>query len=128
MRDSHHLVLVVDDDRDTANVIAELLEEGGYPSCTANTALDSLRLYEAVRPRLVITDETLVDSTGSDLVLTLRRKYGSSVGRALFLTGFPEKVSGLPGDVILEKPVDFSTLIAAVRTMLEEPPATLEAK
>src|SRR5438876_3009819 len=122
-------VLVVDDHRDTAEMIAEFLREVGFVSHTANNGLDALRIYDALRPALIITDESLAGTiTGSDLVRVLRRKYGPAVGRALFLTGAPEAVSSLPTDVVLEKPMDLETLIAAVRSILGSPPAARESE
>jgi DNA-binding response OmpR family regulator len=121
-------VLVVDDHRDTAEMIAEFLREVGFVSHTANNGLDALRIYDALRPALIITDESLAGTiTGSDLVRVLRRKYGPAVGRALFLTGAPDAVSSLPTDVVLEKPVDLETLIAAIRSILGEPPAARQS-
>ena len=128
MQGSAQVILVVDDHHDTANVISEMLELSGYDSYTAYNSLDALRLYETLRPSLVLTDETLTDSvTGSDLLRVLRHKYGSGVGRAVFLTGSPKSVTCLPTDLVLEKPIDFETLVAAVRTVLGEPPAAREA-
>jgi DNA-binding response OmpR family regulator len=128
MQAAAQVVMTVDDHHDTADIISEMLEVTGYASHTAYSSLEALRLYETLRPSLVITDETLSDSvTGSDLLRVLRHKYGSDVGRAVFLTGAPEKVSCLPTDLVLEKPVDFETLLAAVRAILGEPPAAREA-
>ena len=128
MHHSSQIVLVVDDHRDTAAMIAEFLREVGFDSHTATSGLDALRIYDAVRPALIITDESLAGTiAGSELVRVLRRKYGPAVGRALFLTGAPETVSSLPTDVVLEKPVDLETLIAAVRSILGGPPAARES-
>jgi DNA-binding response OmpR family regulator len=122
------IVLVVDDHTDTAEMLAEFLREVGFDSRTAGTGLDALRMYDAVRPALVITDESLTGTmTGSDLVRVLRRKYGAAVGRALFLTGIPDDVIALPTDVVLEKPVDLDTLLAAIRSILGEPPAAQQS-
>ena len=125
MQGSRQVVLVVDDRQDTADVISELLEMDGFVTRTAYSGLDALRLYDALKPALVITDESLTGSvTGSDLLRTLRRKYGQkAVGRALFLTGLPELVSALPTDLVLEKPVGCETLLAAVHTLLGSPAA-----
>ena len=122
MQHSANVVLVVDDHADTATVISEMLEIAGFVPYTANGGLDALRVYDAVRPTLVITDESLAGSiTGSDLMRVLRRKYGGAVGRTLFLTGAPEQVRCLATDIVLEKPVDLETLIAAVRSLIGAP-------
>lgn len=125
MQAAGQVVLVVDDHRDTADVVSEVLEIDGFVVHTAYSALDALRFYDALKPWLVITDESLTGSvTGSDLLRTLRRKYGEeAVGRALFLTGAPEQVTALPTDLVLEKPVGCDTLLAAVHTLLGPPAA-----
>ena len=120
--------MVVDDHRDTAEMIAEFLREVGFDSHTANSGLDALRIYDTLRPTLIMTDESLAGTiTGSDLVRVLRRRYGPAVGRALFLTGAPDTVSALPTDVVLEKPIDLDTLVAAVQSILGKPPAARES-
>src|SRR3982751_2500006 len=128
MQHGVQIVLVVDDHRDTADMIAEFLREVGFDSHIANTGLDALRAYDALRPALVITDESLTGTmTGSDLVRVLRRKYGPTVGRALFLTGAPDTVTAMPTDVVLEKPVSLDTLIAAIHAILGPPPAARQS-
>jgi DNA-binding response OmpR family regulator len=121
-------ILVVDDYKDTAELIAEMLRMEGFTPCAAGNVLEAVKLYEQVRPALVITDEYLGGSTtGSDLLRVLRRKYGDAVGRALVITGLPEEVTVLPTDVVLEKPLDLDRLVAVVRGLLGEPPAAREA-
>jgi CheY-like chemotaxis protein len=113
-------ILVVDDHRETAELISEMLRLEGLTCFTATSELQALKLYERVRPGLVITDEYLAGSTtGSDLLRVLRRKYGTAVGRALILTGSPQDVPP-SSDVVLEKPFDLSYLVAAVRQLLGE--------
>src|SRR5438876_4121767 len=98
------IVLVVDDHRDTAEMIAEFLREVGFVSHTANNGLDALRIYDALRPALIITDESLAGTiTGSDLVPVLRRKYGPAAGPPSFLPGAPGPVGSLPPDVVWER-------------------------
>ena len=122
------LVLIVDDHRETADLIAEFLQDSGFAALTANSGLDALRIYDAHRPSLVITDQSLLAGiSGSDLVRTLRRKYGPEVGRALFFTGLPEHVDCLASDIVLEKPFSLGALLAAVHMLLEGAPATRQA-
>src|SRR5690349_8352362 len=128
MQGSQQLVLVVDDHRETAELVAEVLQDSGFATLTAYSGLDALRIYDAHRPSLVITDQALLDgSNGSDVLRTLRRKYGPAVGRALFLMGAPENVDCLPTDLVLEKPVSLDTLLTAVHALLEGAPAARKA-
>ena len=121
-------ILVVDDHKDTAELIAEMLRMEGFTSFATGNVLEAVKLYEQIRPALVITDEYLAGSTtGSDLLRVLRRKYGDAVGRALVITGLPEQVAVLSTDVVLEKPLDLEKLVAVVRALLGGPPAAREA-
>ena len=121
-------ILVVDEHKETAEVISEMLGMEGFTCLAATSELEALNLYEQSRPTLVITDEHLAGSiTGSDLLRVLRRKYGEAVGRALVITGLPEDVAVLSNDVVLEKPLDLRKLVAVVREMLGEPPTAREA-
>jgi DNA-binding response OmpR family regulator len=128
MQSPQQIVLVVDDHRETADVIAEILREGGIAALAAYSGLDALRLYDAHRPAVVITDQSLQDGvTGSDLLRALRRKYGAAVGRAVFLTGAPENVDCPESDLLLEKPISIETLLTTVRALLDRSPAAREA-
>src|SRR5438552_8154746 len=129
MAASGQVILVVDDHNDTAELIAEMLRMEGFTSFATASVLEAVKLYEQIRPTLVITDEYLAGSTtGSDLLRVLRRKYGDAVGRALIITGLPDEVSVLSTDVVLEKPLDLDRLVAVVRALLGEPPGERQAQ
>lgn len=122
-------ILVVDDHNETAELISVMLRMEGYTCFAAATELQALKLYDEVRPALVITDEYLAGSTtGSDLLRVLRRKYGRNVGRALVITGLPGDVRVLSTDVVIEKPFDLCKLVDVVRWILGEPPKVQEAR
>ena len=112
-------VLIVDDDADLLDVIAEVLQTLGRVCVhTARSGLEALRVYDAVDPALVILDEGLADMGGSELLRRLRRHNSHASRPALFVTGARSSVSCLPGDVILEKPVELRRLLDVI---LEKP-------
>jgi DNA-binding response OmpR family regulator len=114
----NEVVLLVDDDADSAEVVAELLGTRGITAHAALTGASALKLYEELRPALVIADQKLPDIEGSVLVAKLREKFGAAVGPALFMTGLKSSVKSLPTDIVLEKPVDFDTLLSVVEKLL----------
>ena len=67
------LVLVVDDDADIREILREALEAAGHQVLTANDGRDALRVYNAQRPAVVITDIVMPRRSGIDLVLELNR-------------------------------------------------------
>ena len=54
---SQHLVMVVDDDRDTCAAMTELLEDSGYRTLSARNGVEALRqLRSPVKPSLILID------------------------------------------------------------------------
>ena len=114
-------VLIVDDNPDLLEVVAEVLQTlGNITVHRAGSALEALRVYESVDPALVILDEGLADMPGSELLRRLRRANARARRPALFITGSLSSVRCMPGDVVLEKPVEMSRLLDAVRSLVSE--------
>jgi DNA-binding response OmpR family regulator len=115
-------VLIVDDDPDLLEVVAEVVQTlGRFCVHKALSGLEALRLYESVQPALVILDEGLADMRGSDLLRRLRSANAGSRVSALFLTGARASVRCQPDDVVLEKPVEMTRLLDAVCALLPQP-------
>jgi DNA-binding response OmpR family regulator len=111
-------VLIVDDDADMLDVFAEVLQTIGICAHKAMTGSEALRLYDSVDPALVIVDEGLGDMSGSEFLRTLRRLNSRAGGPALFITGAAANVRCLPGDVVLEKPVEMTLLLQTVQSLV----------
>ncbi|HZR08225.1 MAG TPA: response regulator [Myxococcales bacterium] len=115
-------VLIVDDNPDLLEVHAEVLMTLGHLSIhRASSALEALHMYESVDPALLILDEGLADMRGSELLRKLRQVNAHARKPALFVTGARSSVDCLPGDVVLEKPVDMQRLLAVVEALVAEP-------
>jgi CheY-like chemotaxis protein len=65
-------VLVVDDERSIALLLAELLESAGYRVVVASTGRAALALARSERPSLILTDCTMPGVDGVELVRRLR--------------------------------------------------------
>jgi DNA-binding response OmpR family regulator len=113
-------VLIVDDDADMLDVFAEVLLTVGISAQKAMSGSEALRLYDSVDPALVIVDERLLDMSGSDFLRTLRKLSSRAVRPALFITGATASVRCLPGDVVLEKPVEMMLLLHTVQSLVAE--------
>ena len=75
MSDSECRVLVVDDDFDVANALAELLSVNGYVVRTANDGLSALAMVKEFRPDCVLLDIRMPGIDGLDLTRQLRAAY-----------------------------------------------------
>jgi DNA-binding NtrC family response regulator len=114
------VILVVDDDRDAADIVAALLEAMGMEVMSAYSARDGLdRLDECPGVSLVISDVRMPGVDGFDFIRVVKHRFPALP--ALLTTGLPitdEDV--IPhGAVILQKPFDGDQLREAVAKQLQ---------
>ncbi len=112
------LVLVVDDNRDAADALAELLRELGHSVRIAYDGLSAIEIALKVRPQLVLLDIGLPEVDGYDVARRLRSRglqstlvaltgYGEARHRRLALdAGFDQHIT---------KPVDIEHLDRLLR-------------
>jgi len=120
-------VLVVDDDADLREPLADLLRDEGYEVAELDTADSFTELVEQQQPKLILLDLTL---PGADLreVLQAARSEHLMDGRVvLALSGLDEAEEmavelGLHGAV--RKPFDIQALLVRVRSICR--PASAE--
>lgn len=119
-------VLLVEDHRDTARVMARLLEMNGHAVRTAGT-LDEAMAVSAAEPfDWIITDVHLPDGCGLDLLPRLRdraRAAGEAAPAAVVVSGDdrdaqPAIQAGYVRHMV--KPVHYEQLLA----LIEAPPPT----
>lgn len=117
-------VLVADDEKDIAELIARLLREDGDEVDVAHTGLEALRLIDAASYDLVISDMEMESAKGMDIYARLVRD-GRLAARLLFVTGDilnPKVLEFLAktGCEYLAKPFDVHELRQAARRLLRE--------
>ena len=72
-------ILVVDDNRDAADMIADLLEVEGYSVERAYGGVEALRKAEAMHPHMILLDLLMPDITGYEVIKRVRRNPGGPV-------------------------------------------------
>ena len=107
-------VVVVDDDHDVAEVLAEIMKSNGYEVRVAHDGLVALALVEQYKPHCVLLDVNLPGMDGGELSRRLRERYGDDL-ILVAVTGWGEsdkRVSDAFGrvDHYLQKPVDVQML------------------
>ncbi|GAB4254707.1 MAG: hypothetical protein Kow00122_12810 [Thermoleophilia bacterium] len=70
------LILIVDDEPDVRNFLADLLTAQGYDCATAASGLDALEQVERLTPDLVLLDIMMPGMSGLDVLKTVRRQAG----------------------------------------------------
>jgi two-component system OmpR family response regulator len=118
-------VLVIEDDRDTADYVARGLKEHGHVVDHAASGRDGLFLAADGSYDVMVVDRMLPEVDGLTLVKALR---GAEVRTpVLFLTalgGIDDRVEGLEagGDDYLVKPFAFAEFLARVHALARRPP------
>jgi len=90
----HILILVVDDNEDAADSLAEWLRRSGHHVEVAYSGLTALACVRAFQPDVVVCDLGLPEITGYDFALAVRRDSARTI-RLVALSGYarPDEVS-----------------------------------
>jgi two-component system OmpR family response regulator len=118
-------ILLVEDDKQTAEYIAKGLREHGHVVDRADNGRDGLYLATGERYDVMIIDRNLPRMDGLSLVKAARTS--GTTTPALFLTtmgGVDDRVEGLEAgaDDYLVKPFAFAELLARVSALARRPP------
>ncbi len=73
METERSTILVVDDDREMANILVEILSTAGYRAIAANSGADALATVRREHPDLVISDLRMVGLSGHQLQAEIKR-------------------------------------------------------
>jgi len=112
-------VLVVDDNRDVAEMISRLLDIAGYETRTSNDPIAALELSAEFRPQVAILDIGMPVMDGYKLGRELRARLGDAPPTLIALTGYSQdhdrRRSGEADFALhLAKPVDADKLVLAL--------------
>jgi signal transduction histidine kinase len=104
-------ILIVEDNRDSAESLRMLLELTGYQVTVAHSGPQGLQAAEAIKPEIVLCDIGLPGMTGYELAITLRRNGDMAGARMIALTGYGREEDRLQAlaagfDDHMVKPVD----------------------
>jgi CheY-like chemotaxis protein len=109
-------VLVVEDDRDTAESLRGLLVHYGYSVSVAHTSQQGIEAARKLEPHIVLCDIGLPDSDGYVVGSVLRQSSHSSGARLIAVTGNAgprnrQRALEAGFDEHLVKPVDLKVLL-----------------
>jgi CheY-like chemotaxis protein len=110
-------VLIVDDNHDSAELIALLLNREGHETRVAHDARDAIPLALEFRPNIAFLDIGLPGMDGFQLLGALRAKPELLDCKFVAVTGYEElgpSPAGEGFDAHLVKPVDLSMLASLV--------------
>lgn len=120
MSEAPRTILLVEDTRELAQVIARELEAAGYRVLRATDGRAALDTYNRERPDLIVLDWMLPGLSGLDVMRQVRQSAATPI---LMLTARGEEADRVIGlelgaDDYLPKPFSMRELIARVRALL----------
>lgn len=116
-------VLVVEDERDIAALVAYHLTRAGYRVSTASSGDDALETASHERPDLIVLDLMLPGMSGYEVLTELRRRGGLDDVPVILLTARREEADRVKGlelgaDDYLTKPFSPKELVLRVAAVL----------
>lgn len=113
-------ILVLDDEKEIADVIALYLQNDGYEVETAYTGREALHKIKENPPDLALLDVMLPDVDGFRILQKIREKYKFPVIMLTAKTEYTDKITGLTlgADDYIAKPFNPLELVARVKAQL----------
>jgi signal transduction histidine kinase/ActR/RegA family two-component response regulator len=119
-------VLVVDDNQDAAELIADVLRAAGHEVLVANDAFEALSIIDRSAPSVVVLDIGLPVMNGYELAARVRETLGHYAPRMIALTGYGldhdrqrSHAAGIHAHLV--KPIGGKELLEAIETTRVEP-------
>ena len=113
-------ILVVDDNQDNAHIIRDYLEARGYPISVAYDGDEAMRLFEKIKPSLVLLDVMMPGRDGWQVCrdMKLHPSLGKKI-RVIMVTALDDWVNKRQAlqtgaDDYVEKPFELDKLAATV--------------
>jgi CheY-like chemotaxis protein len=118
------LVLIVDDDLASRELIASYLEPEGYAIVMVSSGTAAIEEARRLLPDLIVTDVLMPGPGGLQTLFVLRNTPETSEIPAIVVSGISPRILGLmPAAAYLVKPVERQNLVQTVRNCLNLPAA-----
>jgi CheY-like chemotaxis protein len=128
----HGKILAVDDEPDQLALLDAILKEEGFTIDTAANGIEALDKVNRCRPDVILVDVAMPKMNGFTLCAKLRGNPATAAIPVLMLTGLHRQFDRLNGfahgaNAYLTKPYAADELISALKQMLTDPTAGLQA-
>jgi CheY-like chemotaxis protein len=118
------LVLIVDDDLASRELLASYLEPEGYAIVMVSSGTAAIEEARRLLPDLIVTDVLMPGPGGLQTLFVLRNTPETSEIPAIVVSGISPRILGLmPAAAYLVKPVERQNLVQTVRNCLNLPTA-----
>lgn len=111
MRGLPRVVLIVEDDADLRQAVAEVIEDQGYACRHATNGIEAMAALNLERPDLLIADLIMPLMSGVDLLARLRENPSYRDIPVIAMTAASDRMLGVKLNVpVLDKPIDLPVL------------------
>ncbi len=117
-------ILYIEDDQALRELMQEVLEGEGFEVIIAGTGNEGIERFGEVHPDVVITDLIMPDGDGEEVIEAIKRTPEPHPGIIVFSgmwaddgMTIEEHAKRLGADAGLAKPVEFSALLEAIRSI-----------
>jgi DNA-binding response OmpR family regulator len=119
MSDELPPILVVDDNEDNANIIRDYLEARGYPISVAYNGDEAMKLFETVKPAIVLLDVMMPGRDGWQVCRAMKASPNGRSIRVVMVTALQDwmdkrQAIETGADDYVEKPFELAKLAAVV--------------
>ncbi len=110
-------ILIVEDNKELANLLCDFLRAEGYTVSVALTGEEALSLYEKYGARLIVLDIMLHGADGFSVCKKIREESNTPIIIVSARTSKDDKLNGLiiGADDYIEKPYDIDILLAKIK-------------
>jgi two-component system phosphate regulon response regulator PhoB len=117
-------ILLVEDDRDVADIVVETLESAGYEVDWASNGVEGLRFLRQRRvPKLILLDWSMPLMTGPEMLAAVQEQPEWRDLPVVLITAQGDakaKAIALRADGYLKKPIDSGDLLRMVSVLIRE--------
>lgn len=118
-------VLLVDDHSDMLTMMNLMMTQRSYRVATASSGQEALTLVDDFEPHVVVSDITMPDMDGYEMMATARRHCRHTGFKSIALSGHTmddaqERSKEAGFDVHLPKPVDFDNLFQILDDLVRD--------
>lgn len=120
MESSNTLILIVEDDHDMGELLADIVESEGWTPCIVSSAEDALKIVAEKPYRLALIDHNLPGLSGRSLAQKLRAEHDFGIIMVTAAGSALDRVLGLEmaADDYVVKPFETAELAARMKSVL----------
>ncbi|NHB69077.1 response regulator [Bacteroidales bacterium M08MB] len=117
-------ILIIDDDRELAQSIREILVEEGFRVDMASNGREGIRLQNTMPYELIITDIVMPEEDGLEVIMWVRKTHPNTKLIAISGGGYFDSrdyllmAKELGAKIVLCKPFEIKSLLSGVRRLL----------